>query len=71
MKVLVAKRVVYDRETLFDQVWEEPIVKDAEKYGVSDVMIHNMPQNIADSHQEKPRPRQCAIIRACRTQASH
>lgn len=40
MKILVEKKVVYDRETLFDQVWEEPIVRVAEKYGVSDVMIH-------------------------------
>lgn len=40
MKMLVRKKVVYDREVLFDEVWEQPVVKVAEKYGVSDVMIH-------------------------------
>ena len=40
MKKSVRKKVLYDRQTLFDQVWEEPITKVAKKYGVSDVMIH-------------------------------
>lgn len=40
MKKMVQKKVVYNRETLFDEVWEQPVVKVAEKYGVSDVMIH-------------------------------
>ena len=40
MKKTVRKKVTYDRQTLFDQVWEEPVTKVAQKYGVSDVMIH-------------------------------
>lgn len=36
MKIMLRKRVTYDREVLYNQVWEEPIVKVAEKYGVSD-----------------------------------
>ena len=40
MKKLIKKKVIYDRRTLFDQVWEEPVTKVAQKYGVSDVMIH-------------------------------
>ena len=47
MKKLVKKKVVYDRQTLFDQVWEEPVTKVAQKYGVSDVMIHKYCRKIA------------------------
>lgn len=30
MKKMVQKKVVYNRETLFDEVWEQPVVKVAE-----------------------------------------
>ena len=33
-------RNIYDRETLYKEVWEQPVSKVAQKYGVSDVMIH-------------------------------
>lgn len=33
-------RNIYDRETLYQEVWEQPVLKVAQKYGVSDVMIH-------------------------------
>ena len=32
MKKMVQKKVVYNRETLFDEVWEQPVVKVAEKW---------------------------------------
>ena len=47
MKKLVKKKVVYERQTLFDQVWEEPVTKVAQKYGVSDVMIHKYCRKLA------------------------
>ena len=31
---------LYEREVLYKEVWEHPVTKVAEKYGVSDVMIH-------------------------------
>jgi hypothetical protein len=33
-------RIIYNRETLYQEVWEQPVSKVAKKYGVSDVMIH-------------------------------
>lgn len=32
----------YDRNTLYEEIWNEPITKVAKKYGVSDVMIHKI-----------------------------
>lgn len=32
----------YDRETLYQEIWAEPIIKIAQKYGVSDVAIHKV-----------------------------
>lgn len=33
---------LYERETLYEEVWNNPVTKVAEKYGVSDVMIHKV-----------------------------
>lgn len=33
---------LYEREVLYKEVWEQPVTKVAEKYGVSDVMIHKV-----------------------------
>ncbi len=33
---------VYDRDALYNEVWEEPVIKVAKKYGVSDVAIHKV-----------------------------
>lgn len=33
---------VYDRDQLYREVWEQPVVKVAEKYSVSDVAIHKV-----------------------------
>ena len=33
---------LYERETLYEEVWSTPVTKVAEKYGVSDVMIHKV-----------------------------
>jgi hypothetical protein len=33
---------VYKRDTLYKEVWAKPVTKVAEKYGVSDVMIHKI-----------------------------
>ena len=38
----VGNRNLYDRETLYQEVWEQPVTKVAEKYGVSDVMIRKV-----------------------------
>lgn len=35
-------RNIYSRETLYREVWEQPVSKVALKYGVSDVMIHKV-----------------------------
>ena len=35
-------RNLYEREILYKEVWEHPVTKVAEKYGVSDVMIHKV-----------------------------
>ncbi|MEE1173611.1 MAG: hypothetical protein U0K87_14795 [Ruminococcus sp.] len=32
----------YDRETLYKEIWSEPIIKVAQRYGVSDVAIHKI-----------------------------
>lgn len=32
----------YDRETLYKEIWAEPIIKVAQRYGVSDVAIHKI-----------------------------
>ena len=39
-KTSQGERNIYDRETLYREVWEQPVSKVALKYGVSDVMIH-------------------------------
>ena len=36
----LGERNIYDRETLYREVWEQPVSNVAQKYGVSDVMIH-------------------------------
>lgn len=33
---------IYDRETLYKEIWSEPIIKVAQRYGVSDVAIHKI-----------------------------
>ena len=33
---------LYERENLYEEVWNNPVTKVAEKYGVSDVMIHKV-----------------------------
>lgn len=33
---------LYDRKTLYEEVWKAPVVKVATRYGVSDVMIHKV-----------------------------
>lgn len=33
---------IYKREQLYNEVWNEPVIKVAKKYGVSDVMIHKV-----------------------------
>ena len=33
---------IYDRETLYKEIWAEPIIKVAQRYGVSDVAIHKI-----------------------------
>lgn len=33
---------LYERKTLYDEVWQQPVTKVAERYGVSDVMIHKV-----------------------------
>lgn len=33
---------LYEREVLYKEVWEQPVTKVAENYGVSDVMIHKV-----------------------------
>ena len=33
---------LYEREVLYDEVWRQPVTKVAERYGVSDVMIHKV-----------------------------
>ena len=33
---------IYDRETLYEEIWSEPITKVAQRYGVSDVAIHKI-----------------------------
>lgn len=33
---------LYEREVLYKEVWEQPVTKVAQKYGVSDVMIHKV-----------------------------
>lgn len=33
---------LYEREALYDEVWKQPVTKVAERYGVSDVMIHKV-----------------------------
>lgn len=33
---------LYERDVLYKEVWEQPVTKVAEKYGVSDVMIHKI-----------------------------
>ena len=40
VKRTAAGRTIYDRETLYHEVWEQSVSKVAKKYGVSDVMIH-------------------------------
>ena len=35
-------KTIYDRETLYHEVWEQSVSKVAKKYGVSDVMIHKV-----------------------------
>lgn len=35
-------RNIYERETLYNEVWKKPVTKVAEDYGVSDVMIHKV-----------------------------
>ncbi len=34
--------VVYEREKLYNEVWEEPVSTVAKRYGISDVMIHKI-----------------------------
>lgn len=34
--------IVYERQKLYEEVWQEPITKIAHKYGVSDVAIHKI-----------------------------
>ena len=34
--------VQYTRETLYEEVWNEPVSTVAKKYGVSDVAIHKI-----------------------------
>ena len=34
--------VQYTRETLYEEVWKEPVSTVAKKYGVSDVAIHKI-----------------------------
>ena len=41
-RALRGKYNTYDRETLYKEVWEKPVVKVAEQYGVSDVAIHKI-----------------------------
>jgi hypothetical protein len=36
------KMVQYSRETLYEEVWNEPVSTVAKKYGVSDVAIHKI-----------------------------
>lgn len=33
---------LYERKTLYDEVWQQPVTKVAERYGVSDVMIRKV-----------------------------
>ena len=33
---------LYEREVLYNEVWQQPVTKVAERYGVSDVMIHKV-----------------------------
>lgn len=35
-------RNLYERKVLYDEVWQQPVTKVAERYGVSDVMIHKV-----------------------------
>lgn len=37
-----AEKNTYDRDTLYEEIWNEPITKVAKKYGVSDVAIHKV-----------------------------
>lgn len=42
IKRTASGRTIYDRETLYHEVWEQSVSKVAQKYGVSDVMIHKV-----------------------------
>lgn len=39
--------IVYRRKTLYKEVWSKPVTKIAQKYGVSDVMIHKICKSMA------------------------
>lgn len=41
-RVVSGQHNVYNREKLYKEVWEKPVVKVAEQYGVSDVAIHKI-----------------------------
>lgn len=38
----VLGKTLYEREVLYNEVWQQPVTKVAERYGVSDVMIHKV-----------------------------
>lgn len=38
---------VYDRETLYDEVWERPVIEVAKRYKVSDVAIHKVCKSLS------------------------
>lgn len=41
-RTVTGDRNIYNREKLYQEVWAKPVVKVAEKYGVSDVAIHKV-----------------------------
>jgi hypothetical protein len=41
-RTVTGERNIYNREKLYQEVWAKPVVKVAEKYGVSDVAVHKV-----------------------------